>query len=200
MRKTVFTLGVLLAVVALMMIIAPEQCIKVAVIALGIEAVINGLFSLVKIRYLVADKSFQLVVLIRSVISIVIGLLAIILPLKFAATMWIIMLYMLAGYLLAAAVLELYTIAKLRDTNIERRQYMIEVIVSFVGAIILFIIPQKIGLALIRVLGVVLLIVSAGYLLFEWHNRPIVVDDVEVIDDTQAPVSDAVSSDDASEN
>ena len=188
MRKTDFTLGVLLAVVALMMIIAPEQCIKVAVIALGIEAVINGIFNLAKGRQLIADKSFQLAVLIRSVTSIVIGLIAIILPLKFAGTMWTIMLYILAAYLLAAAVLQLYTVAKLRDTNIERRLYMIEVIVSFIGAIILFIIPQKIGLVLVRLLGVVLLIVSAGYLLFEWHNRPIVVDDVEVVDDTP-PVS-----------
>ncbi|MBQ9495879.1 MAG: DUF308 domain-containing protein [Treponema sp.] len=188
MRKTDFTLGVLLAVVALMMIIAPEQCIKVAVIALGIEAVINGIFNLAKGRQLIADKSFQLAVLIRSVTSIVIGLIAIILPLKFAGTMWTIMLYILAAYLLAAAVLQLYTVAKLRDTNIERRLYMIEVIVSFIGAIILFIIPQKIGLVLVRLLGVVLLVVSAGYLLFEWHNRPIVVDDVEVVDDTP-PVS-----------
>ena len=90
-------LGALLALVALMMIIAPEQCIKVAVVALGIEAVVNGIFNLIKIRQLVDDKSFQLTVIVRSVISIVIGILAVFLPLRFAEAMWTIMLYVLAA-------------------------------------------------------------------------------------------------------
>lgn len=197
MRKTDFMLGALLALVALMMIIAPEQCIKVAVIALGIEAVINGLFNLIKIRQLVDDKSFQLTVLVRSLISIVIGILAIVLPLRFAEAMWTIMLYVLVAYLLASAFLELYMLAKLRDTNIERRRYMLEVIISFVGAIVLFIVPQQIGLVLVRILGVLLLAVSAGYILFEWHDRPIVVDEVEVVDDVQPPVSDSLPTGDA---
>jgi len=190
MRKTDFMLGALLALVALMMIIAPEQCIKVAVVALGIEAVVNGIFNLIKIRQLVHDKSFQLTVIVRSVISIVIGILAVFLPLRFAEAMWTIMLYVLAAYLLASAFLELYMLAKLRDTNIERRRYMLEVIISLVGAIVLFIVPQQIGLVLVRILGVLLLAVSAGYMLFEWHDRPIVVDEVEVVDDVQPPVSD----------
>ena len=192
MRKTDFMLGALLALVALMMIIAPEQCIKVAVVALGIEAVVNGVFNVLKIRQLVDDKSFQRAVIVRSVISIVIGILAVVLPLRFAETMWTLMLYVLAAYLLASAFLELYMLAKLRDTNIERRRYMLEVIISFVGAIVLFIIPQQIGLAIVRILGVLLLAVSAGYMLFEWHDRPIVVDEVEVVDDVLPPVSESL--------
>ena len=192
MRKTDFMLGALLALVALMMIIAPEQCIKVAVVALGIEAVVNGVFNVFKIRQLVDDKSFQRAVIVRSVISIVIGILAVVLPLRFAETMWTLMLYVLAAYLLASAFLELYMLAKLRDTNIERRHYMLEVIISFVGAIVLFIIPQQIGLAIVRILGVLLLAVSAGYMLFEWHDRPIVVDEVEVVDDVLPPVSESL--------
>ena len=132
----------------------------------------------------------QLTVIVRSVISIVIGILAVFLPLRFAEAMWTIMLYVLAAYLLASAFLELYMLAKLRDTNIERRRYMLEVIISLVGAIVLFIVPQQVGLVLVRILGVLLLAVSAGYMLFEWHDRPIVVDEVEVVDDVQPPVSD----------
>ena len=65
-------------------------------------------------------------------------------------------------------------------------------IISFVGAIVLFIIPQQIGLAIVRILGVLLLAVSAGYMLFEWHDRPIVVDEVEVVDDVLPPVSESL--------
>ncbi len=190
MRKTNFMLGVLLAVVGLMMIVAPDKCIKVAVILLGIEAVVNGIFSLAKIRQLVSDKDFQFAVLIRGIISIIIGLLAIVLPLKFAETMWTVMLYVLAAYLLVAAVLELYAVAKLRNTGIERKQYVLEAVVSTICAVILFIIPQQIGMIIIRILGVVVLLVSTVYVLYEWRNRPIVVDNVEVVDDNSAPVTD----------
>ena len=74
---------------------------------------------------------------------------------------------------------------------------MLEVIISFVGAIVLFIVPQQIGLVLVRILGLLLLAVSAGYILFEWHDRPIVVDEVEVVDDVQPPVSDTLPNNDA---
>ena len=182
MKKSDFLLGILLAIIGLMMIIAPDQCIKVAVISLGLEAIINGAINVFKIRSLVSDPSFQLAILLRGIISIIIGVLAIVLPLRFAATMWTIMLYMLAFYLLAASVIELYAMTKLRASGIDRKEYAIEVVISFIAAIILFLIPRQIGLTLIRVLGIVLFIISGAYTLYEWKNRPIVVDKVEIIE------------------
>lgn len=199
MRKTDFLLGVLLAVVGLMMIVDPGKCIKIAVILLGLEAIVNGVFSLIKVRQLVSDKDFQLAVLLRGIISIIIGVLAVVLPLRFAATMWTAMLYMLAAYLIVAVVLELYAVAKLRDTGIERKRYIIEAIVSVICAVILFIIPQQIGVTVIRILGVVVLLVSVVFLLYEWRNRPIVVDNVEVVDDNSAPVGDKPVNDTSTE-
>ena len=199
MRKTDFLLGVLLAVVGLMMIVDPDKCIKIAVILLGLEAIVNGVFSLIKVRQLVSDKDFQLAVLLRGIISIIIGVLAVVLPLRFAAAMWTVMLYVLAAYLIVAVVLELYAVAKLRDTGIERKRYIIEAIVSVISAIILFIIPQQIGVTVIRILGVVVLLVSVVYLLYEWRNRPIVVDNVEVVDDNSAPVGEKPVNDTSTE-
>ena len=184
MAKTNFMFGVLLAVIALMMIVAPEQCIKVAVIGLGLEAIVNGVMGLLRSHSLLNDANFQLAILVRSIMSIVIGLLALILPMKFAASMWTIMLYMLALYLLVAGILQLYVVAKLRNSNIERRRYVIEVVVSFIGAVILVIISQPhFGVFFIRLVGILALLVSIGYLLFEWRNRPIVVDEIEIVDD-----------------
>jgi uncharacterized membrane protein HdeD (DUF308 family) len=200
MRKTNFMLGVLLSVVGLMMIVSPDKCIKVAVLLLGVEAILNGVFNLVKIRQLIVDKDFQLAVFVRGIISIVIGLLAVILPLRFAAAMWTIMLYVIAAYLLLAAVLELYAVAKLRNAGIERKQYVLEAIVSIICSVILFIIPHQIGMVIIRVLGVVVLLVSMVYVLYEWRNRPIVVDNVEVVDDNSAPVTDKPAGEKSAEN
>ncbi|MCK9169963.1 MAG: DUF308 domain-containing protein [Treponema sp.] len=200
MRKTNFMLGILLAVVGLLMIVAPDKCIKAAVVILGLEAIANGIFSLIKIRQLISDKDFQSAVLIRGIISIIIGLLAVILPLRFAAAMWTVMLYVLAAYLLLAALLELYAVAKLRNTGIERKQYVVEAIVSIICAVILFIIPQQAGMVIIRILGVVVLLVSLIYVLYEWRNRPIVIDNVEVVDDSSAPVTDKPAGEKTVEN
>jgi uncharacterized membrane protein HdeD (DUF308 family) len=142
MRKTDFLLGVLLAVVGLMMIIEPSQCIRVAVIALGAAAVVDGVYSIAKIRTLLNDYAFQVTSVISGAVSILIGAVAIVLPLAVADVMWTIMLYVLAVYLILLAVVGMYTVAKLRDTGIARRQYVVDIIVAFICAIILFIIPH----------------------------------------------------------
>src|SRR5574344_1277439 len=189
MRKTDFLLGVLLAVVGLMMIIEPSRCIRVAVIALGAATVVDGVYSIAKIRTLLSDRAFQVPAVISGAGSIRVGAVAIILPLAVADVMWTIMLYVLAVYLILLAVVGMYTVAKLRDTGIARRQYVVDIIVAFICAIILFIIPHEIGRALIiRILGIIMMIVSAVYLLYQWKNRPIVVEKVEVVDDNTAPV------------
>ena len=188
MRKTDFLLGVLLAVVGLMMIIEPSQCIRVAVVALGAAAVVDGVYSIAKIRTLLDDHAFRVTSIVSGIVSIIIGIAAIVIPLAVADFMWTVMLYLLAVYLIMIAVVGLYTVAKLRGTGIARRQYVVDIIVAFICAIILFIIPHQIGLTLVRILGVVMMIVSAVYLLYQWKNRPIVVEKVEVVDDNTAPV------------
>lgn len=183
MHKSELTVGILLTAISLMMIVAPAQCIKVVVVLLGVEAVVNGGYGLLKLRGLLVDNTFQMVVLIRSAVSIVIGLLAIILPLALAQTIWAGLMYMLGFYLLVSAGLELYAVAKMRDTDIERKNYIVEIIVSLAVALVLFIMPRKIGEVLVRLMGVFLLIVSVAYLAYQSRTRHIVVDDVEIIDD-----------------
>lgn len=183
MRKSDLTIGILLTAIALMMIVAPDQCIKVVVVLLGVEAVVNGGYGLIKLRSLLVDNTFQMVILIRSAVSIVIGLLAIILPIALAQAVWTGLLYMLAFYLVVSAGLELYAVAKMRDTDIERKNYIVEVVVSLALAAVLFIMPREIGRVLVRLLGVFLLVVAIAYLGYQSKTQHIVVDDVEIIDD-----------------
>lgn len=188
MRKTGFLLGVMLAVVGLMMIVAPAFCIKVAVILLGVESMVNGIYSLVKVRQLISDHDFQVVVLVRGIISIAVGFLAVFLPLRFAESMWTVMLYVLAAYLLVAVALGLCAASKLRARGIDRRQYVLECIISVISAAVLIILPRQMGVLLVRIIGGSVMFLSVVFLFYEWKNRPIVVDNVEVVDDNQAGV------------
>ena len=115
--------------------------------------------------------------------SIVIGLLAFFLPLIFAEVMWTVMIYVLAVYLLISAGMELYAAGKLRDTGLDRRQFLLDAVISVAAAIAMFIIPAKIGIAFVRLAGIVLILVGAAYIFYAWRNRPAEQVEAEVVDD-----------------
>ena len=177
MKKDSLFLGVILAAAGLFMIIWPEGCVKAVVILLGIEALLNGMYQLLYTRKLFPDTTFQYSVLI------VVGLLALFLPLRFAAVMWSVMLYVLAFYLLAGSGLLIFSIGKLRDTSVDRRQFVLEALISIVIALIMIIIPIKLGTSLIRIGGTVIFLIGAVYILFYIINRPEVCEPIEVVDD-----------------
>lgn len=192
MKKSNFLVGVLITVVGLLLLIIPRQCMKAIVILLGIEAIANGIHSLVYTRKLAPDSSFQFTVICRGMLSLVIGLLAFFLPIRFVNivdSIWTVVLYILACYLIVGAILELFAMGKIRDTEIDRKQYIFEAIVSIVVAIILFLVPgEKLGNAVLRILGLVVALFGGVYLVYEWKNRPIVQEPVEVIDEISGEI------------
>ncbi len=183
MKKNSLFLGIILAVVGLIMAISPAGCIKAVVIILGIEAVANGIYQLIYTRKLFPDATFQYSVLIRGMLSIVVGLLAFCLPLRFAAVVWTAMLYILAVYFLAGSVLLLFSIGKLRDSGIDRKQFVFEAVVSIILGLIMLLIPLKIGAALVRIAGIILCIVGILFVVFYFRNKPLVQEPVQVMDD-----------------
>lgn len=183
MKNNTFFLGIGLSVIGLLMAIWPAGCIQAVVVLLGIEAIVNGGYQLIYTRKLFTDTTFQYSVMIRGMISIVIGLLAVFLPLHFAAAMWTFMLYILAVYLLVSSVLLLFSIGKLRDSSVDRRQFVLEALISIVVAIIIFMVPVKIGTTLVRIGGIIILLASGLFIFYYLKNRPEVQEPIEVMDD-----------------
>ncbi len=183
MKKNSLLLGIILAVVGLIMTITPAGCIKAVVIILGIEAVANGIYQLVYTRKLFPDAAFQYSVIIRGMLSIVVGLLAFFLPLRFAEMLWTVMLYVLAVYLLVGSALLLFSCGKLQNTNIDRRQFITEAVISILLALVMILIPVNIGTALVRIAGIALIIVGAAFVVFYIKNKPLVQEPVQVMDD-----------------
>ena len=95
MKNNTFFLVIGLSVIGLLMTIWPAGCIQAVVVLLGIEAIVNGGYQLIYTRKLFTDTTFQYSVMIRGMISIVIGLLAVFLPLHFAAAMAFILMVVL---------------------------------------------------------------------------------------------------------
>lgn len=184
MDKNKFFLGLMIAAVGLFMAIQPDGFSKVAVIILGIVAVLNGIFILYTARNLIIDENYASIMMIRGLMSVGVGALAVLLPVIIQRIFWTIMTYALAIYLLASAALETYTINKLKRNGYAIRQAVIEVLASVVLALVLLIInAETIGTLLIRCGGVVLVITGLVLSLIQWRNRPIVMDSVTVTDD-----------------
>ena len=130
----------MVAAVGLFMVIQPDVFSKVAVIVLGIVAVLNGIFILYTARNLIIDENYATIMMIRGWMSIGVGALAVLLPVAVQRIFWTVMTYALAVYLLASAGLETYTITKLKRNGYAIRQAVIEVIASVCLALVLFII------------------------------------------------------------
>lgn len=189
MDKNKLYLGFVTAALGLFLLISPDTFISFFVILLGVAAVIDGIFILAATRDLIIDPQYKLIVTVRGVLSIVVGFLAVVLPIAVAAVVWKAMAYTLAVYLVISAVLQIYTITKLHRNGIMIRQSMIEAASSMVLALVLFIIPaQAAGHFIIRLFGIVLLAIGIGLVVIQWKGRPEVVapDSVETVEEEES--------------
>ena len=186
MGKTNFLFGVLAAIVGLIVLIAPEASIKVVVILLGAAAVLNGFYDLLKVRTLLDDSRYKLNVMIHSLISIAIGLLAIFLPFVLftaAEAVFRVMLYVLAVYMIAAAVLRFFMFAKLKGEGLGGYIFLLESVSEVIASVLLFIMAsQRIGIVIVRILGLAVLFLGTCYAIYSYRNTSIIIEPESVRD------------------
>lgn len=189
MDKNKFILGILTSVAGLLMIVSPETFVTLIVIILGVAAIVDGLFIMITTRNLILDPQYKTIMTVRGVLSIFVGILAILLPLFVAAVVYKVMAYVLAVYLIISAVMESYGISKLHRNGIMIRQSVIEVAISVLLAVVLFIIPARTaGSVIVRICGIVILLTGLIWLFVQWKNRPITVSAEDIVVEEE-PVS-----------
>ena len=79
------------------------------------------------------------------------------------------MLYILGAEMLVSAWLEFLVVRKLRETGVPVRDFVIEIVLLVVLALLLFIFPFQIGLLFIRIVGIVV-IIGGGVGLYRWKT------------------------------
>ncbi len=186
MDKNRIFLGFVTVALGLFLLISPETFVSFFVIILGVAAVVDGIFILAASRNLILDPQYNMIVTVRGILSIIVGALAVVLPMAVANIAWKIMAYALAVYLLVSSGMQIYTILKLHRNGIMIRQSMIEVLTSVLLALALFVIPSQVaGKFLVRLFGLALVIFGGGTAFLQWRNRPLTVvpDSVENADE-----------------
>ena len=151
-------LGAILAVLGIVMIAIPEYCIMAVVIIVGAAAVAFSVYNLLVVYKKSYDAAFKKTLLIKSIITFVVGLISVICPfvlLKTVETIFNIFSFVLAAYLILYSGVSVYSSAKLRASFPEESKRLIFEALIFVAiAILLILIPiDQFGQAFIRIVG-----------------------------------------------
>ncbi len=168
MKRLYLFWGILAAILGLLVIIFPVFWIRLIVIIIGLASIGYGIYSLKFTKALSEVSAYKRSILIKSIASIVIGVLAVLSPLAIGAAAWTAMIWMLIIYLLVSAIIGFYAVALLKDTEVERKRYIIENFLLLAVAVALFLIsPRDLGKALIRLIGIVVMVGGLGFIAFD---------------------------------
>ena len=199
MKTKNIVFGGILAVIGLLMLINPGACINAVVVLVGLTAIAAGGYNLFYTLKNITVPEIKKMILIKSIVSIVIGLVAVICPfalVKTVTSIWKIISYILAVYLILFAATNVYSSIKFRKTaGDDFKKNLIEGIICFLIAVLLFIIPiEEVGLTIVRVLGTISIIIGAVLIFVEVGiaRRTTVVskEDVNVVDDDESATTD----------
>ena len=151
-------LGVILAVLGIVMIAIPDTCIKAVVVIVGAAAVAFSVYNLLVVYKQSEDAAFKKTLLIKSIITFIVGLVSVICPfvlVKTVEAIFKIISIVLAVYLILYAGVSVYSSAKLKSVYPEESKKLIFEALIFVAiSVLLILMPiNQFGPAFVRIVG-----------------------------------------------
>ena len=170
--KTNWIIGGSIVLAGLLLLIVPEFCVKIILILFGIGAVAEGVYGITAERKLVDNDIFQKIMLYKSIGNIVIGILSILMPLAIAGVAWTVMTYVLAVYLVVAALSGFFATSQLKNTDVDRKQFTFENLIVLAAGVLLFVIgPKNLGAAILRIIGIAAILAGGIYILVQYKSN-----------------------------
>ena len=168
MKRWYLFSGILAVVLGLLVIAFPEFWIRLVVEIIGLSAVGYGIYSIKFTKVISEDFGYRRTILIKSIISIIAGAMAVLFPLAIGGAAWTAMIWVLIIYLLISAAFGFYAAALLKDSEIDRKRYIIENLLLLAIAVILVLIsPRSLGNAIIRIIGIITFAAGLVLILFD---------------------------------
>lgn len=144
-------------------------------ISIGVYAVVNGVIVLTAAYKAQFSDQMKRTMFIRGIVSLSIGLLALLMPLLFVKITWTFVLYLLGVQLLVSSVMQIYLCIEMRRIELPVTSTVVEATVSMLLAFLVFTMPQQIGMTIVRVAGFI--IFSYGLVLVVQSLRSHLVSD-----------------------
>lgn len=171
MLATLF--GSLLVVLGIYLMFQQESFVRIFISILGLFLVGSGVASLFALRTYTLGRRTKMATLIQALISIVLGLVAFFVPLSAANVSWTLLLTLIAIELIFSAIISFLDALLLRKSELPVSALLSEGVFSLVVAILLFVFPKQIGSMLLKLVGVVLIAMGLGMVLWSVRIRKI---------------------------
>ena len=158
-------LGVIACIAGVFIFFQTENFAKVMVIGIGAFAFVNGsgaLFLTVKSQY---DEKTRSLLLIRGMLGVIVGIVAVLLPLASNKDIWSLMLYVLAGELTLSVLMTLLSMNGLKKTGTPLTRSLINTGISAALALVIFIMPKESGQLILSVIAAIIVIYGIAMIL-----------------------------------
>ncbi|WP_320129535.1 DUF308 domain-containing protein [uncultured Sphaerochaeta sp.] len=163
-----FAIGIVMAALGLYMMFQSSSFVQVLVTILGVSLVISGGYSLFSQHTYSRGKKSKVLSVVKSLGSIIIGALAVILPFTVAGISWDILIYLLAAQMAISAVVSFLDAFLLRKGEVSVSPILVDGIFSLIFAVLLFIFPRQIGSMVLKIVGFIIL--ASGIGLVVWSS------------------------------
>ncbi|MBO4404837.1 MAG: DUF308 domain-containing protein [Treponema sp.] len=178
MKTTNLIISALVSVLGLILILNPQTSLMVIVVVTGVWVILTALNDIIKTRVYSTDSVFRTLIITRSIISFVIGLIAVILPVQAAGAFVKAVCIVLAVYFALKAISSLYILIRIKAEREISKRLFFSFLESVTASVILFALNgEKVANTIIIVIGAVLLAAGVITILYTIKAAPIVKDE-----------------------
>ncbi len=162
-------MGVVLMVLGIIMLFQQESFVKVFISLLGLFLIGSGLLSVFNLKRFAVGPRTKVANIIKALLTIVLGLVAVIVPLTTAYTSWNVLLYSIGAVLAFSALISFMDALLLKHSSVSVSSLLFDGVFSVVVAVLLFLFPQEIGTLLLKLVGALLIV--SGLLMVLWAQK-----------------------------
>lgn len=138
-----------------------ETFITIIMVILGTLAIVSGIVSIATLGTYKFGKFNHGAVVVKSTVAIIVGVLAIILPLATLYTTWKIFIYILAAEMALSSIISFLTAVAAHSHGLPVSRLIQEGLISLLVAVVLFIFPEGVGSLIVVILGIAVMVVGA---------------------------------------
>ncbi|MFA6688315.1 MAG: HdeD family acid-resistance protein [Sphaerochaetaceae bacterium] len=165
--------GLLVCALGCYMLFATESFVKVAVIIMGLLAIVSGTLTLVELNSYTFGVSSKRVTIFKGVLGIAVGLLVLFLPVLSAKVTVVALLYIIGIQLVLSAIIAFWDAFSLRGSGLSLSGLVTEGVLSLVFALLMFLFPQSVGRLVVRVVGILVLAGGIGFIVWAFRLRTV---------------------------
>ncbi|HZJ88970.1 MAG TPA: DUF308 domain-containing protein [Sphaerochaeta sp.] len=165
-------IGVLIALLGLFFLFQNASFLNVFIAIIGFFVLLSGVIQLFSLASYALAPFFHRATVVRSILSILFGLFAIIAPMTTLQISWKVLLYLLATILAFQALVSLINLLSILRRGVFYRSLFVDALLSLLASLLFFIFPEEIGTILMKLVGILILLAGISIIILgNWRRK-----------------------------